>query len=491
MRRCCCLLAVLAPLVVAAPAQGETFQQGDLVVAESFTPGDSVSWLRADGSLVQQLEPVPGAGMEFGPDGRLYTAGLTTGKVFWFEGDGTFLGAFIETFDETGCGAPSDVSFDAQGNLYIGSFTDCDPGARKFDSNGSFLAAATSGESDQVDLAADQCTLWVQIQNTGDIETFDQCTGEHRHVANLQGTFGLEGENRGLRLLPDGAILTNEREFIVRMSPSGDALQLYDDDACTSWTGMALSVDGTSFWASCVTAAGTFPWEIDVATGKLLRTLDTPGIVRAVRGGFRAGPGTGGGQDSIPPTAQITTPAEGATFILGEKVASDYSCDDTGGSGLDACIGTNANGEPIDTGSVGAKTYTVTARDGAGNETTVTVRYRVVYDFRGFFPPVDDPPDRNVVTAGRIVPVLWRLLDASGDGVTTLTDASLTSARVDCDTGEPAGEPTEAGGRLLRLGKGVYAIVWRTSEDYARSCRELTLDLDDGTTHTALFRFRR
>jgi hypothetical protein len=475
---------------MAVSAHAETFQPGDLVVTEGAA-STIVSWLRADGSVVRQLDPVPGGGMEFGPDGRLYTAGLTTGQVFHFETDGTFLGAFIETFDDTGCGAPSDLSFDALGNLYVGSFTDCDPGARKFDAKGSFLAGATSGESDQVDLASDQCTLWIQVQNTGDIDTVDQCTGEQRHIANLQATFGLQGENKGLRLLPDGSVITNESDFVVRMSSNGDALQIYDDDACASWTGVALSAGGTSFWASCVSDAGTFPWEIDVATGALLRTLDTPGIVRAVQGGFRAGAsGGGGGEDSVPPTARIASPADGATYVLGEQVVADYSCDDTGGSGLDACKGDTAVGELIDTRSAGAKTFRVTARDGAGNETTATVTYQVVYDFRGFFPPVDNPPDRNVVIAGRVVPVWWRLLDAGRDGVTRLGDARLTSVEIDCDTDAPLGEPNEEGGRLLRLGRGFYAILWRTSKDYAHSCRELTLALDDGTTHTALFRFR-
>jgi hypothetical protein len=34
-----------------------------------------------------------------------------------------------------------------------------------------------------------------------------------------------------------------------------------------------------------------------------------------------------------------------------------------------------------------------------------------------------------------------------------------------------------------------YAFVWKTSGSWAGSCRRLVLQLDDGTTRTADFRF--
>ena len=72
--------------------------------------------------------------------------------------------------------------------------------------------------------------------------------------------------------------------------------------------------------------------------------------------------------DLIAPTITINTPADGATYLLRQAVTADYACqDEAGGSGLASCVGTVPNGSPIDTGSVGAKTFTVNAADNAGN----------------------------------------------------------------------------------------------------------------------------
>ena len=85
--------------------------------------------------------------------------------------------------------------------------------------------------------------------------------------------------------------------------------------------------------------------------------------------------------DSAVPTTQITSPADQGTFAGGAVVTADYSCaDEPGGSGLDTCTGPVADGDPIDTSTVGPQTFTVTATDNAGNTATVTHTYTVVDD---------------------------------------------------------------------------------------------------------------
>ena len=61
----------------------------------------------------------------------------------------------------------------------------------------------------------------------------------------------------------------------------------------------------------------------------------------------------------------------------GDKVRLRFRCTDTGGSSLDRCRGSVANGHRIPTAKPGRYTLTVTARDGAGNRKRVTVDYRV------------------------------------------------------------------------------------------------------------------
>jgi len=81
--------------------------------------------------------------------------------------------------------------------------------------------------------------------------------------------------------------------------------------------------------------------------------------------------------DTTPPAITITTPANGATYNVGQTVSASYSCSDTGGSGLVACNGPVADGAPIDTATAGTKTFTVSAADGAGNPATATRTYTV------------------------------------------------------------------------------------------------------------------
>ncbi len=87
--------------------------------------------------------------------------------------------------------------------------------------------------------------------------------------------------------------------------------------------------------------------------------------------------------DRTAPQAHAVTPAEGATFVQHEAVPASFSCSDAGGSDVATCVGTVdgsgvGNGEVVDTSTVGTKTFTVSATDGAGNTRTVTRSYTVV-----------------------------------------------------------------------------------------------------------------
>lgn len=83
--------------------------------------------------------------------------------------------------------------------------------------------------------------------------------------------------------------------------------------------------------------------------------------------------------DGIRPTVDIVFPASGAVVARNSVVAADFSCaDEPGGSGIESCEGTVADGAPLDTSPTGVQEFTVTATDAAGNTTTETRSYRVV-----------------------------------------------------------------------------------------------------------------
>ncbi len=83
--------------------------------------------------------------------------------------------------------------------------------------------------------------------------------------------------------------------------------------------------------------------------------------------------------DASLPTANITKPASGATYEQGSVVNAAYTCaDGGGGSGVVSCTGTVAVGSPIDTATLGQKTFKVDAENGSGGQSTTTVSYTVV-----------------------------------------------------------------------------------------------------------------
>ena len=76
----------------------------------------------------------------------------------------------------------------------------------------------------------------------------------------------------------------------------------------------------------------------------------------------------------------VTTPTEGATYDHDGLIQADCTCtDEAGGSGLASCTADVADGALIDTSTVGANTFNVTATDNDGNTATVTRNYTIAY----------------------------------------------------------------------------------------------------------------
>jgi hypothetical protein len=88
--------------------------------------------------------------------------------------------------------------------------------------------------------------------------------------------------------------------------------------------------------------------------------------------------GTCTDDESTAPLIDLRSPVNGDSVALGSEVIVDYSCSDEGGSGLVSCEGNVADGAALDTSTLGPKTVTVSARDGAGNEATASVTVEVV-----------------------------------------------------------------------------------------------------------------
>jgi uncharacterized repeat protein (TIGR01451 family) len=110
--------------------------------------------------------------------------------------------------------------------------------------------------------------------------------------------------------------------------------------------------------------------------------------------------------DHTPPTITINAPAN-INYLLNQTLVANYSCMDSG-SGVAQCAGPVASGSQVGTGAVGAQTFTVNARDNAGNTASLAVDYRITYGIN----PLFDQTKAN--KSGSTIPIKLELVNASG-----------------------------------------------------------------------------
>jgi hypothetical protein len=193
--------------------------------------------------------------------------------------------------------------------------------------------------------------------------------------------------------------------------------------------------------------------------------------------------------DASPPV--LTCPAAGP-FLLhsGEHTVGPAGVD-ASVSGLDEAASTLSG--TVTTERVGPKTLTFTAVDLAGNSASQECSYKVIFDFGGFYPPVESAPTLNMVKAGQAAPLKFSL--AGDQGLDVIAAGYPASRPVQCVTLEPAGplvatQPPGNSGLRYAAGNGEYVYVWKTDKAWVSTCRLLLLRLVDGTEHKAYFQFK-
>ena len=136
-------------------------------------------------------------------------------------------------------------------------------------------------------------------------------------------------------------------------------------------------------------------------------------------------------------------------------------------------------------------TYTVTDR--SNNSASCSFNVTVLYNFFGFFAPVDNLPAFNEMKAGQAVPVKFSL--SGNKGLNIFASGSPNSVQISCDNGAailPVEETVNAGSSSLSYDANTdrYNYVWKTENSWKNSCRQLNVVLNDGTTHSAKFKFK-
>ena len=144
--------------------------------------------------------------------------------------------------------------------------------------------------------------------------------------------------------------------------------------------------------------------------------------------------------------------------------------------------------------SVNASSWVVGWAVTDGLQRGVIWKPTVVYNFSGFFSPVDAPPALNSVKAGQSVPVKFSL--GGNQGMDVLAEGYPVSQSVPCSlwlSANPLEETSAAGNSSLSYDArtDMYTYVWKSDQAWTGTCRTFTLKLKDGSTHSASFQFTK
>ncbi|HEX8085711.1 MAG TPA: PxKF domain-containing protein [Solirubrobacteraceae bacterium] len=181
------------------------------------------------------------------------------------------------------------------------------------------------------------------------------------------------------------------------------------------------------------------------------------------------------------------------TFVQDSSGASVSATATDAGSGP----ATQTVSQPVSTATVGAHSVTLSASDAVGNEASISCAYSVVYDFSGFFRPIDNKDANgyilNKVKAGSTVPVKFSL---HGDrGLDVFAPGYPQTGSIPCPaqaTTDAIEEYSTAANNALKYDASAdqYVYNWKTQSTWT-GCRQLIVKLADGTSHRANFSFTK
>ena len=121
-----------------------------------------------------------------------------------------------------------------------------------------------------------------------------------------------------------------------------------------------------------------------------------------------------------------------------------------------------------------------------------TATFSIFYNWSGFFQPVDNVPVVNVTKAGSAIPVKFSL--HGNQGLAIFTPGYPASGTTVCGSTDPVSivdQTVTAGSSSLTYDPTAnqYVYVWKTDKGWT-GCRQLIIQLNDGTVHIANFQFK-
>ena len=296
-----------------------------------------------------------------------------------------------------------------------------------------------------------------------------------------------------------GACTPQDQRGIARPQGAACDIGAYEAEPSSDATPPVITanIDGTLGSNGWYRGNVTVSWTVDEAESAVTSAPCVPTIISADTPGqavmCSATSAGGSSSESVTIKRDATAPAlapavaPSSVLLNGAATATPNATDALSGVASSSC------GTP-NTATVGSKSVSCSATDNAGNSATAGAAYLVAYRFIGFSGNVLGGGALNLAKAGQNIPLKWRLLDAAGAPVTNLASATVAVANLACAAGTTADALAAAatgGSGLQNLGGGYYQFNWATPKTYANSCKTMQLNLGEGTTHNALFRFTK
>ena len=510
--------------VVAASGVAVNRTTGDIYVTDGFPERTNgivqkfnssgvfqLAWGTSGSGTGQFLNGAGGVAVDSA--GNVYVTDLGNHRIEKF----TAGGSFIMSWGSSGTGngqfsGPEGIAIDLSDNVYV-----ADTGnhrIQKFNTSGTFITKwGTNGTGDgQFD------TPWgVSVDGLGDVYVAD--TNNNRiQKFSPTGTFisscGTSGTGNGEFSGPPDVGADSSGNYYVA-DTGNDRVQKFGaggaapvanagTDQTVECGGATTSVtlDGTASTAG-TGSINSYSW----AEGATFLGTGSTLMVSLPKGSHTITltvTDTGGGSDTddvvvnivdtTPPV--ITCPADVVVNLPLNSTATSVAVNYPAVTATDGCSSSVSVTSSPASGSVfpiGTTTVHASADDGTTTPSTCTFKVIVQYNFAGFFQPVDNLPVFNVVQAGRAIPVKFSLSGFKGLGIFAV--GSPSSGPIACNSSDPASDLTEtvtAGGSSLSYDATTdrYIYVWKTDPSWAGTCRQLVVELNDGSIHRANFRFK-